>query len=124
MTDVLFEMDDKVLRLIVYFSKKLTPAECNYMIYNKILLTIVKSFEIWRPELASTANQVKVYMDYRNLEYFMTTKQRNQWQVRWAEFLSEFNFKIIYRPGKQGKKPDMLTQRSQNILEKVEGLWQ
>ena len=47
-------------------------------------------------------------------------KQLNRWQARWAEFLSKFNFKIMYRPGKQEKKPDVLTQRSQNILKKVE----
>jgi hypothetical protein len=43
----------------------------------------------------------------------MTTKQLNCCQARWAEFLSEFNFKIMYCPGKQGEKPDILTQRSQ-----------
>ena len=62
------------LRLVAYFSKKLTLAECNYMIYNKELLTIVKSFDMWRPELASTAGPVKVYTDHRNLKYFITTK--------------------------------------------------
>ena len=45
----------------------------------------------------------------------MTTKQLNRRQARWAEFFSEFNFKIIYRPGKQGEKPDTLTRRSQDL---------
>ena len=54
----------------------------------------------------------------------MTTKQLNRRQARWAEFLSEFNFKIMYRPGKQGEKPDILTQRSQDILKGVEDLRQ
>ena len=72
-------MHDGVLRPVAYFSKKLTPAECNYMIYDKKLLAIVKSFKMWRPELASAADQVKVYMDHRNLKYFMTIKQLNWW---------------------------------------------
>ena len=78
------------------------------MIYNKKLLVIVKSFKIWRLKLANAADQVKVYTNHKNLEYFMTTKQLNWQQARWIEFLSEFNFKIMYRPGKQKKKLDML----------------
>ena len=100
----------------------MTSAECNYMIYNKKFLAIVKNFKMWHSKLASTTDQVKVYIDHRNLEYFMITKQLNQWQACWAKFLSEFNFKIMYKPGKQGEKPNMLTQRSHNILKKVENL--
>ena len=72
------------------------------------------------PELASTARPVKVYTDHRNLEYFMMTKQLNRQQAKWAEFLSKFNFKIMYRFGKQGKKSDLLTQQSQDIPKGVE----
>ena len=39
------------LRLVVFFSKKHSPAECNYEIYDKELLAIVRSFEEWRPHL-------------------------------------------------------------------------
>ena len=31
------------------------PAECNYEIYDKELLAIVKAFEEWRPELEGAA---------------------------------------------------------------------
>ena len=44
----------------------------------------------------------------------MTTKQLNRRQARWVEFLSEFNFRISYRPGKKGEKPDTLTRLSQD----------
>ena len=39
----------------------------------------------------------------------MSTKIPNRRQARWSEFLSRFNFKIDYRPGKAGAKPDALT---------------
>jgi hypothetical protein len=39
----------------------------------------------------------------------------NRRQARWSEFLSRFNFKITYRPGKQGEKPDALTRRSEDL---------
>ena len=75
---VLSQKHGKVLKPVVYFSKKMTPAECNYMIYDKELLAIVKSFETWRPELASVNEPVKVLTDHQNLEVFMTTKQLNR----------------------------------------------
>ena len=79
---MLLQMHNGVLRPVAYFSKKLTPTECNYIIYNKELLTIVKNFEIWHSELASAADQMKVYTDHRNLKYFITTKQLNWQQAR------------------------------------------
>ena len=113
---VLSQKYGKVLKPVAYFSKKMNPAECNYMIYDKELLAIVRSFETWRPELASVSpdQPVKVLTDHWNLEVFMTTKQLNCCQAKWAEFLSEFNFKITYRPGKEGEKPDTLTRLAQD----------
>ena len=40
----------------------------------------------------------------------MTKKKLNERQVRWKQFLSQFDFKIEYRPGKEGGKPDALTR--------------
>ena len=107
--------DDGILRPVAFFSKKHTTTECNYEIYDKELLAIIRCFEEWRPELEGAASPVKVITDHRNLEYFTTTKLLNRRQARWAEFLSRFNFKIIYRPGKQGVKPDALTRRSEDL---------
>jgi hypothetical protein len=45
----------------------------------------------------------------------MSTKLLNRRQTRWAEYLSHFNFKIIYCPGKAGRKPDALTHRSGDL---------
>jgi hypothetical protein len=39
----------------------------------------------------------------------------NRRQACWSEFLSRYNFCIIYRPGKQGEKPDALTRRSEDL---------
>ena len=104
-----------VLHPITFFSKKHLPAECNYEIYDKELLTIVRAFETWRAELEGSAFPISVITDHRNLEYYMTTKQLSRRQARWSEYLSRFNFIIQYRPGKQGGKPDALTRRSQDL---------
>ena len=110
---VLSQPDDQgVMHPVAYFSKKHSPAECNYEIYDKEMLAIVRAFEEWRPHLESAPCPVTVLSDHKNLEYFMSSKLLNRRQARWSEFLSRFNFQIVYRPGKSGGKPDALTRRS------------
>ena len=43
--------DDGFLHLVAYISKKMLPVECNYEIYDKELLAIIRAFEEWRLEL-------------------------------------------------------------------------
>jgi CRISPR/Cas system CMR-associated protein Cmr5 small subunit len=113
---VLSQHDDNgVLHPVAFFSKKHSSTECNYEIYDKELLAIIRCFEEWRPELEGAASPIQVITDHRNLEYFMSTKLLNRRQARWSEFLSRFNFRITYRPGKHGTKPDALTRRSADL---------
>lgn len=115
---VLSQHDDEgILHPVAFFSKKLTPTECNYEIYDKELMAIVRCLEEWKPELEGSESPVSVLTDHRNLEYFMSTKHLNRRQMRWSEFLTRFNLNITYRPGKQGVKPDSLTRRSQDLPE-------
>ena len=73
--EVLSQRDEEgVLHPIAFFSKKHSSAECNYEIYDKELMAIVRYFEEWRAELEGSPHIIKVLSDYKNLEYFMTTK--------------------------------------------------
>jgi len=58
-----------------------------------------------------------VFTNHKNLEYFNTTKLLNQRQARCAEVLSQFNFKIVYRPGEKNSKADALSRRVDLDLE-------
>lgn len=109
------EDDQGVLHPVAFMSKKYDPAECNYEIYDKELLAIVRCFECWRPELQGAHYPITVITDHANLRYFMTTKQLSRRQVRWSEFLSQFQFAIKSVPGKENGKPDALTRRSQDL---------
>jgi len=51
---------------------------------------------------------VLVLSDYKNLEYFVTTKQLTCHQVHWLEYLSGFYYLIHYTPGQLGTNPDAL----------------
>ena len=66
---------DGVLHPIIYFLKQLNPAKCNYEIYNKELLAIIRYFKQWQPKLKGTGFLIKVFNNYKNLQYFITIKQ-------------------------------------------------
>ena len=63
---------------MAFFSKKHSPAEYNYKIYNKKLLAMVLVFKARRAESKGSAKLIKVLSNYKNLKYFMTTKQLNR----------------------------------------------
>ena len=110
---ILSQYDESgILRPVAFMSKKKLPAECNYEIFDKELLAIVHAFETWTAELGSIEASTLILTDHKNLEHFTTTKKLNRRQVRWNELLSNFDFKIVFRPGKQGGKPDALTRIS------------
>ena len=60
---------------MIFFFKNLNPAKCNYKIYNKELLVIIKSFEQWILKLKKIEILIKVITDYKSLKYFITTKK-------------------------------------------------
>ena len=55
-----------------------------------------------------------VFSDHKNLKYFMTRRKLTERQSRWAEFLSEFNFTLLFRPGSESPVPDALSRRDQD----------
>jgi hypothetical protein len=107
------ENDDHI-KSVIYFFKTLSFAECNYEIYDKELLTIIRCFEQWRAELQSVEKFINVLIDHKSLEHFMTIKKLNKRQTRWTEFLTEFDFKIAYQSEKKNDKTNSLTRRSED----------
>ena len=49
--------------------------------------------------------------NHENLQSFLNKKVWNQRKIRWAQVLTNYNFKIVYRPGSRGRKPDALSRR-------------
>jgi hypothetical protein len=81
--EILSQYDDQgLLHPVAYFSKKHLSAECNYEIYDKKLLAIVRCFEKWRAELEESPHPIEVLSDHKNLEYFISTKLLNRRQAR------------------------------------------
>ena len=116
---VLQQVIDSVLRLIAYMSKRHLPAECNYEIYNKEMLTIIKVLDKWDTELRSV-KEFRIVTDHRNLKYFMSTRKLTKQQMRWAKTLSKYDFKILYTPGKSNTIPDLLSHHPQDLPNRLD----
>ena len=72
----------------VYISKSLSPAKCNYDIYNKEMLVIIHALEQWCHYLKGAKHPVQILTDHKNLKYFMTAQELNHCQTWWSLFLS------------------------------------
>ena len=102
--------------LITYFSRKISLAEQNYEIYNKELLAIVTVLRHWRVYCKGVTG-LTIYSDHKNLQYFTTTKELSRRQARWLELLGQYKFDIVYTPGKDNRRADALSRRS-NYMER------
>ena len=54
---------------------------------------------------------IDIIMDYKNLEYFSTTKVLTQRQAQWSKYLFQFNFVIRFCPSRLGTKLDALIRQ-------------
>ena len=108
--EVLSQYDDEdVLHSIVFYSKNMFSAECNYEIYDKKLLIIIWAFKHWRLELKLINISIKMFINHQALISLMKDKKLSQWQMRWVQKLADFNFKIMYQSDKQNIKINALT---------------
>jgi len=101
----------KRLHPVAFHSRKLNDAEGKYEIHDKELLAILEALREWKHYLLGADEPVTVYTDHQNLQYFLTTKVWNPRLIRWAQWLANYNFKIVHPPGIRGGKPEALSRR-------------
>ena len=80
------------------------------------MLAIVQALEEWRHFLEGAKHQFEIWMDHKNLEYFMTAKKLNWRQAQWSLLLGRFDFLLNHQPGKTMGKSNMLSWRSDHGL--------
>jgi len=73
---------DELWRPVAFISKSLSNIERNYKIYNKEMLAVVRCLEAWRHFLEGVMVKFEIWIDYKNLEYFMKAQKLNQRQAR------------------------------------------
>jgi len=96
---------------IVFLSRTMTPAECNYEIYDKELLVIMECLEKWRQYLLNAEERFKVWTDHENLKYYRKPQKLNGQQARWYLKLQDYDFEIRHVPGKANTRADLLSRK-------------
>jgi hypothetical protein len=110
----LMQYVDGVLRPVAFYSRRMTPAECNYEIYDKEMLAIVACLNEWSEWLKPMASFV-VRTDHKNLEYYKRPQKLSERQIRWMQEFSQFNHKLEFKPGRLNVVADALSRRDQDL---------
>ena len=85
---------------VIFWSRRVQPAEQNYSVGEQELLAIVILCKYWHHYLESIRYLFTVLTDHENLKWFLTKKSLTGCKTHWWEALSVFDINIIYQPGK------------------------
>ena len=95
---------------MAFISKSLNKTERNYEIHDREMLGIVKCLDEWRHLLEGAQNKFEIWSNHKNLKYFMSSQKLNHKQVRWALYLSRFDFMLKHMPGSSMGKANSLSR--------------
>jgi RNase H-like domain found in reverse transcriptase/Integrase zinc binding domain len=99
---------------VAFDSMQLRSAEKNYPVHEKELLAIIRALKKWHSDLLGT--HFYVYTDHRMLENFDTQKDLSRRQLRWQEFLSQYDLTINYIRGEDNTVADALSRLPPNCF--------
>ncbi|GAA5878148.1 hypothetical protein JCM1840_002257 [Sporobolomyces johnsonii] len=85
-------------------------AEKNYPPHEQELLAIIAALKVWRIDLLGV--QFKILTDHDTLKHFQTQPTLSKRQARWMEVLADYDFELLYGPGKENTVADSLSRFS------------
>ena len=101
---------DGVEKPVAFFSRQLQGAEKRYSATELEGLAVFKSINFWDHFLYG--QKFTVVTDHRALVYLLQSKRLNKRLHGWVLKLLDFNFDIMYRPGKANSDADGLSRQS------------
>jgi len=98
---------------VVYASRQLKVHEKNYPTHDLELATVVFALKTWRHYLYRA--QFRVLSDHKSLKYLIIQKELNMRQRRWMEYLKDYDFELLYHPGKANVVADALSRKRAHV---------
>ena len=95
-------------------------AKTRYKTHDGELLATVKAFKTWPHYLKGCKHKILVLTNLNNVRRFMDTKSLSSKQVRWAQELFKYHFRIDYCQAKVNEAADALSRFSQRNKDKEE----
>jgi hypothetical protein len=93
---------------IAYASRKFNKAEKNYSTVEKELAAIVWGVKYYRPYLLG--RKFKIVSDHKPLTWIMSVKDPGSRLLRWRIKLEEYDYEVVYKPGKLNSNADALSR--------------
>ena len=76
---------------MAFLSKAMSPAECNYEVYDKELLAIMEALEDWQQYLVGSAEPFEILTDHLNLTYYRQPQKLSRRQANWVSGLQRYS---------------------------------
>ena len=115
---VLYEHRDGKPRVVSYWSRTLNDAERNYHLHSGKLEFLCLKWAVTEKFADYLGyDRFDVFTDNNQLTYVMSTAKLNATGLRWVAELSNFQFDLHYRPGKQNGDADRLSRFPLNLGE-------
>ena len=97
-------------QIVAYASRQLKAHEKIYSTHDLELAAIVFVLKIWRHYLYGS--KFELFSDHKSLMYLFDQKELNMKQRIWLEYLKDFDFQLIYHPGKANVVADALSRKT------------
>lgn len=107
-------------RVVYYASRTLNDAERKYSATQREMLAIVWATKTFKCYLLG--RHFTIYTDHQALAGCIRSTDTTSRMLRWIQKMSEFDYKIVYKPGKKNTNADCLS-RIPAANETEEGCW-
>jgi len=100
-------------RPIAYVSCQMKVHEKNYPTHDLELAAVVFALKTWRHYLYGA--QFQVFSNHKSLKYLFVQKELNMRQRHWMEYLKDYDFELLYHPGKANVVANALSRKRYHV---------
>jgi len=93
--------------------RQMNNAECNYPVHKQEMLAITRALKKWRVDLLGSHIQIRT--DHKTLQNLDFQCDLSQWQARWMEYLSQYEYTITYINGDKNTIADALSRLPDSV---------
>ena len=109
------QWQDGALRVVEYASRTLNHTERSYCVTRKEMAALIFALKHFRAYLLG--REVILRSDHKALQFLRQTKEPAGHVARYLDFISDYDFELQYRPGRQHTNSDSISRRRPCELE-------
>ncbi|GJV98971.1 putative reverse transcriptase domain-containing protein [Tanacetum coccineum] len=99
-------------RVIAYASRQLKKHEEEYPTHDLELAAVVFVLKLWRHYIYGV--KIKIFTDHKSLKYFFDQRDLNMRQRCWLDLVKDYDYEILYHPGKANVVADALSRKTRH----------